>query len=105
MTEALPGLHHLRAHPGGRRGQSVIGSSVSRSGGSGLVELSVRLDLSMGFQVGGLAFSLSVAIVIGGGMTPISASDAEEKMRAACEAVRGRTDECGGTTWTGYGDS
>ena len=75
----------------------------SRSGGSGLVELSVRLDLSMGF--GGPAFSLSIVVVIGGGMTSTSASDAEETTRAACEAVRGRTKECGGITWTGYGDS
>jgi len=80
MTEALPGLHHLRAHPGGPRGQRVIGSSVSWSGGSGLAELSVRLDLGMDFR--GRAFSLSVVIVIGGGMTPTSASGAKETTRA-----------------------
>ena len=75
----------------------------SCSGGNGLVVLSARLDLSMDF--GGLAYSLSVAIVINGGMTPTSASDAEETTRAACEAVRGRSDERSGITWTGYGDS
>ena len=75
----------------------------SWSGGSDVAELSVRLDLSMDF--GGPALSLSVVVVIGGGMTSTSASDAEETMRAACEAVRGRADECGGITWTGYGDS
>ena len=72
-------------------------------GGSGLAELSVRPDLSMDF--GGPAFSLSVAVAIGGSMTPTSASDAEETMRAACEGVRGRAEECGGITWTGYGNS
>jgi len=75
---------------------------VSWSGGSGLAELSVRLDLGMNFR--GPAFSLFVAIVIGGGITSTSAGDAKETTRAACEAVRGRTDECGGITWTGYGD-
>ena len=75
----------------------------SWSGGSELAELSVRLDLSMHF--GGPAFSFSVTIVIGGGMSSTSASDAKETTRAACEAVRGRADECGGITWTGYGDS
>ena len=84
MTEGLPGRHHLRVHPGGLRGQRVMGSSVSWSGGSELAELSVRLDLGMEF--GGPAFSLSVAIVIGGGMTSTSASDAKETTLAACEA-------------------
>jgi hypothetical protein len=101
MTEASPGLRHLRAHRGGLRGQRVMGSSVSVpswSGGSGLEELSVRLDLSMDF--GGLAFSLSVVVVISSSMTPTSTSDAVETIRAACEAVRGRDDECSGIIWT-----
>jgi len=64
MTEALPGLHHLRAHPGGPRGQRVIGSSVSWSGGSGLAELVLSRCLDLGMDFGGPAFSLSVVIVI-----------------------------------------
>ena len=63
----------------------------------------MRLELSM--HVGGPAFSLSVAVVIGSGMTSTSASDAKETTRAACEVVRGQADECSGITWTGYGDS
>jgi len=42
-----------------------------------LAELSVRLELSMDF--GGPAFSLSVTIVIGGGMTSTSPSDAKRQ--------------------------
>ena len=75
----------------------------SWSGGSGFAELSVRLDLSIDFR--GPTFPPSVAVAIGGGMASTSANDAEETMRAACEAVRGRAEECGGITWTGYGDS
>lgn len=78
-----------------------------------MAELSVRLDLSIDFR--GPAFSLSAIVVIGSGMPSTSANDAVETMReacdavetmrAACEAVRGRAEECGGITWTGYGDS
>ena len=65
----------------------------SWAGRSGLALLSVRLDSSMRF--GRTAFSLSVVIITGCGTTLASASDAEETMRVACEAVRGQT-ECGG---------
>jgi len=49
------------------------------------------LDLSIDFR--GPTFSLSATVVIGSGMTSTFANDAEETMRAACEAVRGRA-EC-----------
>jgi hypothetical protein len=63
-----------------------------------LEELTVSLDLSMDF--GGPAFSLSVVVVIGGGMTSTSASDAEETMQATCEARRAWADRCDCITWT-----
>jgi hypothetical protein len=55
---------------------------------------------------GTLAFSFSVADdADGGGMKSTSASDAEEGMRAVCDAVRSRDLAFGGNTCTGYGDS
>jgi len=61
----------------------------SWSGGSGLAELSVRLDLSIDF--GRPAFSPSVT-------DATTKNDANETMRTACEALRGQAEECGGIT-------
>jgi len=64
------------ANPGNR-----VFRVPSWSGGSELAELFVHLDLRM--DLSGPAFSLSVAVVTGGGMTSTSASNAEETKRAA----------------------
>jgi hypothetical protein len=74
--------------------------------GNRLVELSVRLDLSM--DLGTAAFSFSDDDDDGGGgarMTSASVSEAEEMARAVCDAVRRRRVEFDGNMWTGYGDS
>jgi hypothetical protein len=55
---------------------------------------------------GTLALSFSVKDdADSGGVTSTSASEAEDWMRAVCEAVRRREVMLGGNTWTGYGDS
>lgn len=66
----------------------------------------MRLDLSMDFGTVALSFSDGDDGNGGGGggMTSTSVSEAEEMVRATCDAVRRRV-EFDANTWTGYGDS